>query len=99
MSTPVRNGGLARAAFWLDMLKFVAPAAIAMAVGYGSVKFTMGAWEQRLVNLEVKQIEIQRQLEQNRERYITRDELKVYLDFQTRALDQIQADVRALRGR
>lgn len=82
---------------------WIAPVILTIIAGVGSVVFTSGAREQRLNSLEQKATALQKQIDDNDAksyaRYITREELRAYLDGQTRALEQIQDDVRALRYR
>lgn len=82
----------------LSVLQWAGPVVLGLVAGYGSVTFTNGAREQRLVTVEGKVIELQKQMDRNWERFVSREELKGYLDGQTRALEQIQSDVRALRN-
>lgn len=84
---------------WITILGWTIPIIIAILSGYGSVVFTNGVREQRLINVETKVTELQRQNERAMDRYITREELKAYLDGQTSTLQQIQMDLRMLRNR
>lgn len=72
---------------------------LTMLAGYTSVTFTSGAREQRLINVEVKIDKMEKDIEFSRNHYVTREELRDRLDWQTRTLEGIQRDVRALRGK
>lgn len=91
------NGILHTAKFWLGILQWFGPVVLALAAGYGAVTATRATMEQRVHTLERDVIDLRKGVEYNRDRLVTREELKAYLDGQTRALDQIQADLRALR--
>lgn len=82
----------------LSVLQWAGPVVLGLVAGYGSVTFTNGTREQRLIAVESKVVELQKQMDRNWERFVSREELKGYLDGQTRALEQIQTDVRALRN-
>lgn len=90
---------LASTKFILTIVMWAGPIAMGVLAGYGSAKFTSGAGEQRLTNVERKAAEIETAIERLRDRYITREELKAYLDGQKDTLREIQADLRALRSR
>lgn len=89
------NGnGIARVGLWLEAFKFLGPIAFALAVAYGTTRFTQGALEQRVISAE----QAVQEMKMQHERLVTRDELKGWLESQTRALDRIADDVRALRN-
>jgi hypothetical protein len=92
MASPLPT--LSNGSFLLDILKFVLPTILAIGAGYGATKFTAGAIEQRLINAENQIIEIK----QSHMGFVTREELRAYLDGQTRALDRIADDLRAIRS-
>ena len=92
------NAHLASTKLWLTILSWIGPVIMGIASGYGSVTFTEGVREQRIISIEYRLGEAEKQIERNRERAITREELKAYLDGETRTLEQIQADIRALRN-
>lgn len=85
--------------YWLNVLMWVVGVGITILAGYTSVTFTSGAREQRLVNVEVKIEKLEKEIEFSRSHYVTREELRDRLDWQTRTLEGIQRDVRALRGK
>lgn len=98
---PDGNGAPTNGKFLLDLLKWAGPVVLALVAGYGSVQLASGAREQRISNLEMRMIELEKRAESNRQRFdlfVSREELKGYLEGQTRTLEQIQADVRALRN-
>lgn len=92
------NGHIAKSKYWIGVLMWVVGIGLTVLAGYSSVTFTNGAREQRLINTENQIAELKKEIEFSRFHYVTREELKDRLDWQTRTLESIQSDVRALRA-
>jgi hypothetical protein len=104
----VTSDHLAAGKFILTILMWLGPITMGLIAGYGSAKFTAGATEQRLANVEREYAELKKLADENRaelrriesdgrERFVTRAEIRGYLEGQKDALDQIRLDLRALR--
>jgi hypothetical protein len=78
---------------WITIARFLVPIVLAAVVGYGAVKFTEGATQTRLQTLETQHNE---QLKTN-EKFMTRDEMKIFMDTTSRELTEIHNDVRSIR--
>jgi hypothetical protein len=81
----------------LAILSLVLSPLLGAVIGYGAFKYTSGVQEQKLANVESKIAELQKQIEHDGDKYVSRSELKDRLDAWTHTLDSIQADVRAMR--
>lgn len=84
---------------------WIGPVVLALISGYVSVTSTNAAREareagreQRLANVESRLVEVQKEALYYREHYIERNELKAYLDGLTRTMENMQGDLRYLRG-
>lgn len=91
------NGSLYKIKSLVSVFTWIGPGCLAIIIGYGSVKFSSGSTEQKILNLENKIIELQKQIERSDSRSLSREEMKIYMDGQSEMLKQIQADVRAWR--
>lgn len=81
-----------------SLLTKLGPTLLSIAMGaiaaWGTTQYISGQREERLRTLEyqVKQLEIQR------DNYITRNEIKFFMDNATKDLQQIREDIRDLRN-
>jgi hypothetical protein len=105
MGEPLRSNGISDArklVFTIGM--WIVPIALSIVAGYGAAKSQAGAQEQRVAACEVQLQQVQKQLDRANDRFVTRDELKAYLEGQRdvseqtrRTLAQVEQDVRTLR--
>lgn len=88
------------------VLQFVLGTALSIIFGYGAAKYRSGEDARAVLELERRVTantemikKLGDQVDDNRKLLITREEFKIYMDGQTQTLNQIQADVRAIRNR
>lgn len=78
----------------LSILQIVGPVLLAMVAGYGAVRFAEGDTQARLKTIETQQTT---QIETNKQ-FMTREEMKLFMDATTRELNLIHDDVKAIRS-
>lgn len=92
---PATNGK----ATWLILLQFTLPVILAIIAGYGSVKYTSGETQSKLIELE-RRIEANTEaISRVSERAIPRSEIQLYMEFTKENFEEIKRDLRAIRDR
>lgn len=88
----------------LTVMGVVLPAVLAIGFGYGAAKFTAGALEQRVTNIENRMTVIEKLVDQNRvrledtrDKQISREEIRAYVESLKESIEQVRNDVRSLR--
>lgn len=89
----------AKSKYWFSIVQWVGGLLITILAGYGSVTYTNGAREQRIINIESAIQDLKDQNKYGREHYMTVDEMKRYMDQQTQILNRIEDNINKIRDR
>ena len=81
------------------VVQFILPVILAMAAGYGAVKYSSGETQQKLMELQRRMTENRDDMNKVIDNQITRRKMQLYIDQTRSDLTDIKNDVRELRKR
>ncbi len=88
----------ARTDHYLGLLSKLGPILLSAAMGYGAVQFAQGQTQTRIKQLEDHTKGLADARELDIQRFVTRDEFKLFIDATRDDLREIKTDVRAIRS-
>lgn len=73
------------------------PVVISIIAGYGAVKYSSGETQQRLEELHRVTLTNKEEIERVRNNAVTREEMRLFIESARQDLQEIKADIRAIR--
>lgn len=81
----------------LIVIQVLLPIVLSIIAGYGAVRYTSGATQQELQELNRRSLANKAEIDQLRANSVTREEMRLFIESAREDLTEIKADIRAIR--